>query len=76
MTTAAALAVSDLDVARSVLSTEAAGLRALSASLDGAFGQAVDLLASCTGRVVVSGMGKSGHVGRLHRNPGAVRAPG
>ncbi len=64
MTTAAALAISDLDVARSVLSTEAAGLRALSASLDGAFGQAVDLLASCTGRVVVSGMGKSGHIAR------------
>jgi len=64
MTTAAALAVSDLDVARSVLSTEAAGLRALSASLDGAFGRAVDLLAGCSGRVVVSGMGKSGHIAR------------
>ncbi len=64
MTIAAALAPSDLDVARSVLSTEAAGLRALSASLDGAFGHAVDLLAGCTGRVVVSGMGKSGHIAR------------
>ncbi len=64
MTIAAAIAVSDLDVARSVLSTEAAGLRALSASLDAAFGRAVDLLAGCTGRVVVSGMGKSGHIAR------------
>ena len=58
------LAAADLDVARSVLATEAAGLRALSASLDGAFVQAVDLLAGATGRVVVTGMGKSGHVAR------------
>jgi arabinose-5-phosphate isomerase len=62
MSTAVALAISDLDVARSVLSTEAAGLRALAASLDGGFTEAVDLLAQCTGRVVVSGMGKSGHI--------------
>src|SRR4051812_15595755 len=65
--TAAALpgfATADLDVARSVLITEAAALRALSASLDGSFERAVDLLAGVTGRVVVSGMGKSGHVAR------------
>ncbi|HEY1935647.1 MAG TPA: KpsF/GutQ family sugar-phosphate isomerase [Acetobacteraceae bacterium] len=54
----------DLDVARSVLTTEAAGLRALAAGLDQTFGRAVDLLASATGRVVVTGMGKSGLVGR------------
>jgi arabinose-5-phosphate isomerase len=61
---AAAAAATDLDVARSVLNTEAAGLRALAASLDAGFGRAVDLLAACTGRIVVSGMGKSGHVAR------------
>ena len=55
---------SDLDVARAVLATEAAGLSALSTALDSDFGRAVDLLASASGRVVVSGMGKSGHVGR------------
>ena len=65
MTAAFALpAPSDIDVARSVLAAEAAGLRALAASLDSAFTRAVDCLADCTGRVVVTGMGKSGLVGR------------
>jgi arabinose-5-phosphate isomerase len=66
MTVAAVVtaARADLAVARSVLATEAAGLRALAAGLDETFTQAVDLLASATGRVVVSGMGKSGLVGR------------
>jgi arabinose-5-phosphate isomerase len=51
-------------VARAVLRTEAAGLQALAASLDGSFERAVDTLAAASGRVVVSGMGKSGHVAR------------
>lgn len=54
----------DLDVARDVLATEAAGLQALAAALDAGFDKAVDLLAGATGRIVVSGMGKSGHVAR------------
>jgi arabinose-5-phosphate isomerase len=54
----------DLDVARDVLATEAAGLSALAAALDERFADAVDLLAATTGRVVVSGMGKSGHIAR------------
>ena len=58
------LATTDLDVARSVLAAEAAALRALSAGLDSSFGRAVDLLVGVAGRVVVSGMGKSGHVAR------------
>lgn len=57
-------APSDLEVARTVLQTEAAGLHALAVGLSGAFARAVDSLAAVTGRVVVSGMGKSGHVGR------------
>ncbi len=65
MTAALALdRTSDVSVAQAVLAAEAAGLRALSAGLDGRFTEAVDRLAACTGRVVVSGMGKSGHVGR------------
>jgi arabinose-5-phosphate isomerase len=52
----------DLTVARSVLETEAGGLRALAAGLNDGFSRAVTLLAGATGRVVVSGMGKSGHV--------------
>jgi arabinose-5-phosphate isomerase len=55
---------SDLEVARSVLATEAAGLDALAASLGPEFTQAVDCLAGTSGRIVVSGMGKSGHVAR------------
>jgi arabinose-5-phosphate isomerase len=54
----------DLEVARMVLRTEAAGLHALATGLSGGFARAVELLAGTTGRVVVSGMGKSGHVGR------------
>jgi len=54
----------DLEVARDVLATEAAGLTALAAALDESFTRAVDLLASAAGRVVVTGMGKSGHIGR------------
>jgi arabinose-5-phosphate isomerase len=61
---AAATLHDDLSVARTVLATEAAGLRALAGSLDDRFAVAVDLLARATGRVIVSGMGKSGHVGR------------
>lgn len=61
---AAQAGIDAIAVARRVLETEADGLRALAASLDGAFGRAADILAAATGRVVVSGMGKSGHVGR------------
>ena len=51
-----------LAVGRSVLRIEAEGLQALARALDSGFAAAVDLLARTTGRVVVSGMGKSGHV--------------
>jgi arabinose-5-phosphate isomerase len=64
MTAALATMPRDLDVARDVLATEAAGLQALAAALDDAFARAVGLLAGATGRIVVSGMGKSGHVAR------------
>ncbi len=49
---------------RSVLEHEAAALSGLAARLDGGFSAACSLLHSCRGRVIVSGMGKSGHVGR------------
>jgi len=54
----------DIEAARNALRLESAGLEHLSASLDERFVRAVDLLANCAGRVVVSGMGKSGLVGR------------
>jgi arabinose-5-phosphate isomerase len=62
--TACQAAPDDLAVARDVLSTEAAGLAALSRALDSSFATAIDLLAGVGGRIVVSGMGKSGHVAR------------
>jgi arabinose-5-phosphate isomerase len=54
----------DLTVARDVLATEASGLRALAAALGPEFPRAVDCLTRVSGRIVVSGMGKSGLVAR------------
>ena len=54
----------DLRTARRVLRFAGEALDALSANLDRAFSRAVDVLAGVHGRVVVSGMGKSGHIGR------------
>ena len=57
-----------VDTARRVIRTESQGLAALEAALDNGLAQpfqdAVRLILQATGRVVVSGMGKSGHVGR------------
>jgi arabinose-5-phosphate isomerase len=52
-----------LKLARQVMQTEADAIVALSGRLGAAFVAAVDLLLQCGGRVVVSGIGKSGHVG-------------
>ncbi|MEM6439322.1 MAG: KpsF/GutQ family sugar-phosphate isomerase [Pseudomonadota bacterium] len=49
---------------RRVLSIESDALAALADTLDAAFAEAVELMLSCEGRIVVSGMGKSGHVAR------------
>ncbi|EPI4480895.1 KpsF/GutQ family sugar-phosphate isomerase [Neisseria gonorrhoeae] len=53
-----------LDWAREVLHTEAEGLREIAAELDENFVLAADALLHCKGRVVITGMGKSGHIGR------------
>ncbi|MCI3206303.1 MULTISPECIES: KpsF/GutQ family sugar-phosphate isomerase [Pandoraea] len=53
-----------LEVAREVLRTEADAIERVSAHLDDSFFEAVSLLLACKGRVVVTGMGKSGHIGR------------
>ncbi len=52
-----------LALARQVLEIEADAVRALAARLGEPFLAAVELIISSTGRVVVTGMGKSGHVG-------------
>lgn len=53
-----------ITLAREVLNIEAAAIQAMIGRLDQTFSTAVDLLFHCRGRVVVSGMGKSGHVAR------------
>lgn len=53
-----------LEAGRRVLRAEADALLALAQGLDGAFSAAIDVLHPVTGRVIVSGMGKSGHIGR------------
>ncbi len=53
-----------LDTARRVIRTEIDGLVALADGLDDAFDRAVGMILAAKGRVIVSGMGKSGHVGR------------
>lgn len=53
-----------LATARRVIEIEARGLDALSAALGDSFSAAVNLILKAKGRVIVSGMGKSGHVGR------------
>ena len=52
------------DFGRSVLHDEARALDALADSLGEAFEQAVGLILGCQGKLIVSGLGKSGHVGR------------
>jgi arabinose-5-phosphate isomerase len=52
-----------LALARNVLTIEAREIDNVATRLDGQFEQAVRLILQCKGRVVVSGMGKSGHVG-------------
>jgi arabinose-5-phosphate isomerase len=54
----------DLAAAKRVLNQEADALRRLAESLDGAFLKALDVLFAVTGRVIVTGMGKSGHIAR------------
>jgi arabinose-5-phosphate isomerase len=55
---------SALDLARRVLEIESQAVADLARRVDGDFLRAVELLLDCSGRVVVSGVGKSGHIGR------------
>lgn len=52
------------DIARQVIRIEAQALNQLEAGLNGDFDRAVEVLLNATGRVIVSGMGKSGHIAR------------
>lgn len=50
--------------AHRTFTTEIAGLQALQNRLNDSFVQAVDLILACKGRVVVTGLGKTGHIAR------------
>jgi arabinose-5-phosphate isomerase len=52
-----------LALAKEVLQLESSEIEALAQRLDHRFSEAVSLILECKGRVVVSGMGKSGHIG-------------
>src|SRR5258708_16814676 len=56
------LSQDDLTEARRVLNLEAEALRQLAQSLEGSFKGAIDLLMETKGRVILSGIGKSGHI--------------
>jgi arabinose-5-phosphate isomerase len=60
----AATAAAEIASARRTLAIEARALAALAARLDGDFVRAVEILAACEGKVVVSGLGKSGLICR------------
>lgn len=53
-----------LNLASGVLTKEGDALKALGAALDDGFLKAVAMMRECKGRVIITGMGKSGHVGR------------
>ncbi|MDJ0859448.1 MAG: KpsF/GutQ family sugar-phosphate isomerase [Dinoroseobacter sp.] len=57
-------AIEFLSTAHRVIKTEADALSVLAESLDDSFGIAVEVILSARGRVIVSGMGKSGHIAR------------
>lgn len=54
----------DMEAARRVLRLEAEGLNALANALGADFSRALDLLGAVSGRITVTGMGKSGHIAR------------
>jgi arabinose-5-phosphate isomerase len=54
----------ELDLARKVLRTEAAAILSLVDRIDAGFERAVQILFECQGRVIVTGMGKSGLICR------------
>ncbi|MEN8917605.1 MAG: KpsF/GutQ family sugar-phosphate isomerase [Octadecabacter sp.] len=52
------------DTARRVIREEANALNTLADALDGALADAVDLILNAKGRIIISGIGKSGHIAR------------
>ena len=53
-----------IEIAKSIINQEAAGLAALSKSIDDSFLKAIELLSQSSGKIILSGMGKSGHIAK------------
>ncbi|HAB36665.1 MAG TPA: KpsF/GutQ family sugar-phosphate isomerase [Rhodobacteraceae bacterium] len=53
-----------IDIARRVINSEAEALNSLADSLDSSFRDVINILNNATGRVIVTGIGKSGHISR------------
>ena len=53
-----------IEIGKRVLAIEAGAIKDLMARIDKSFGDSVDILYECEGRVVVTGMGKSGLIGK------------
>lgn len=56
--------MSHIEEARRVLKIEAESLMKLAEKLDDRFVKAVDMIVACEGKVIITGIGKSGHIGR------------
>jgi len=54
----------DLDYARKVIQAEAKGIESMASVVNGVFGSAAEMLYSCCGSVIVTGIGKAGIIGR------------
>lgn len=52
-----------LDIAKEALNEQSKEIAKMAENLNGEFSDAVNVILSCTGKVVISGMGKSGHIG-------------
>ncbi|MBE6444791.1 MAG: KpsF/GutQ family sugar-phosphate isomerase [Alphaproteobacteria bacterium] len=53
----------DIDCAKRTINSEIEAIRAMENSLDKSLSDALDIMQKATGRVIVTGMGKSGHIG-------------
>lgn len=53
-----------LEIAKKIIDIEIEGLKALEEALDSKFEEAINLILNCEGKIVLSGMGKSGHIAR------------
>ncbi|MDD3437767.1 MAG: SIS domain-containing protein, partial [Candidatus Gastranaerophilales bacterium] len=53
-----------IDLAKEVLDIEAHSILKMKTAIDESFNKAIELLYACKGRVIVTGMGKSGIIGK------------